>query len=87
MDEADIKSCLRILKPDNKFYSNVNILSEYLTKDINTDEISVRYIMNKLSEDNILRLANLKKVFYPDYKDLSEVATTLLRLFCGHLHN
>lgn len=29
----------------------------------------------------------LREAFYTDYKDLSEVATALLKLFCGHLHN
>lgn len=67
MSKDDIKSSIRLLKTDNKFYSNVNILSEYLTKNIKTDEISVRYIMNKLDEENILRLAKLKKAFYPDF--------------------
>ncbi|MBO5742720.1 MAG: CCA tRNA nucleotidyltransferase [Clostridia bacterium] len=69
MNKDDIKSCVRLLKPDNKFYSNVKILSDYLTKDIKTDEISVRYIMNKLEEENILRLAKLKKIFYPEFPE------------------
>lgn len=29
----------------------------------------------------------LREAFYTDYKDLSEVVTALLKLFCGHLHN
>ena len=67
MNVEDIKQTIRILKPDNKFCSNVTILSEYLLKDIKSDEISVRYIMNKLDDENIIRLAELKKVFYPDF--------------------
>ena len=67
MPPEDIKKSIRLLKPDNKFYSTVSILSEYLLKDIKSDEISVRYIMNKLDDENIIRLAELKKVFYPDF--------------------
>lgn len=70
MNKDDIKSCIRLLKPDNKFYSNVNILSDYLTKNIKTDEISVRYIMNKLEDENIIRLVKLKKAFYPEFSDV-----------------
>ena len=66
-DIADVKKMIRSLKTDNDFYSNVVILSEYLKKNIKCDEISVRYIMNKLSADNILRLSAVKKALFADF--------------------
>lgn len=68
MDASDIKSSLRCLKPDNYLYDNVKILSECVLSHVDTDEISVRYIMNKLSPENIERLAGLKKLFYPEFE-------------------
>ena len=66
-DIEDIKKMVRSLKTDNDFYSNVVILSEYLKDEIKSDEISVRYLMNKLSNENICRLAILKQTVSSDF--------------------
>lgn len=67
IDIDDIKSSLRLLKPDNNMYSNVVLLSDYIKRDIKTDEISVKYIMNKLSDENISMLADLKEIIFPEF--------------------
>jgi len=67
-DISDIKKMIKSLKTDNDFYSNVVVLSEYLKEEILCDEISVRYIMNRLSGDNIHRLARVKKSLFSDFR-------------------
>jgi len=92
MSMENIKKLILLLKPDNKFYSNVIILSEYLLRDIGSDEISVRYIMNKLDDENITRLVELKKAFYCEFsydefinqykKQLEEKACVKIKDLC-----
>ncbi len=67
MNTDDVKASLRLLKPDNYMYSNVNILLDYVKSDIKTDEISVKYIMNKLNEENICKLSCFKKIVFPGF--------------------
>jgi len=92
MSMENIKKLILLLQPDNKFYSNVIILSEYLLRDIGSDEISVRYIMNKLDDENITRLVELKKAFYCEFsydefinqykKQLEEKACVKIKDLC-----
>jgi len=63
MNTDDIKTSIKLLKPDNYLYENVLMLSKYLVSDINLDKTSIRYIMNKLSDENIIRLSKIKKLF------------------------
>ncbi|MBQ6894829.1 MAG: CCA tRNA nucleotidyltransferase [Clostridia bacterium] len=79
-----IKKMIRLLKTDNAFYSNVIILSEYLRKEIKTDEISLRYIMNKLDDENIVRLSALKKMFNPQFDDKAFISQYEKQLECSY---
>ncbi len=74
MEPEHIKASLRQLKPDNRLYNAVMLLSEYVKKDLSGDEISVKYIMNKLNDDNIIMLSQLKKVIFPEF-DIDEFMT------------
>ena len=67
MDKENIASSLRLLKPDNYFYKNVLKLMEYSDRKINYDEISVRYIMNDLNDENIYRLSYIKNATDKDF--------------------
>ncbi len=67
VDTQSVKASLRLLKPDNYFYKNVLLLLSFADKQINYDEISVRYIMRDLDDENILRLADIKAVLCEDF--------------------
>ena len=67
----DLKKSLKSLKPDNYFYTNVVTLLQALPQNLKSDEVSVRYTMNKLSDENILRICELKKFFYPDFQKVA----------------
>lgn len=63
MDNDTAGECLKSLKPDKYLYNNTLRLLDYASRDIMTDEISVRYVMHDLDSDNIRRLCVLKELF------------------------
>lgn len=63
MNIEDIESSLKLLKPDNFLLNNVIRLCGAVTENISCDDISVKYVMNKLDHDNIMRLIDLKSNF------------------------
>lgn len=70
IDLEFVKTLLKSLKVDNKFFNNVTSLLKYVSQKILCDRISVKYIMNALSNDLVCKLIKLKKLLDSDFDDI-----------------
>ena len=54
---------MKLLKPDNDTLKNVIAVTGCSGLNLKADQVSVRYLMSSLSDDNIRRIAFLRKCF------------------------
>lgn len=66
-DTLSVRGFMQCLKPDNYSIQTVSALCEESQKILNTDDISIRYLMSAHNDEFIMALADIKKIYCYDF--------------------